>query len=321
MVSPLEARFQTKNMETTTQLNPSVIPNLVSVIAVNYHQAELTCLMIESIKKSTYLDLEIIVVDNASVTNECAIITEKHPDVILIRSAKNLGFAGGNNLGLNIAKGEYIFYLNNDTEILADTIMKLVARLRDNNTVGAVSPKIKYYFNPNLIQYAGSTKINPYTISNRHIGNKQEDLGQFDQESETHYMHGAAVMMPRSVINEIGVMPECFFLYYEELDYSETIKNNGYKIVYVPDAIVYHKESMSTGKNSVLKTYYMARNRLLYARRNIKGLQYAFFILYMAFVSIPKNTFSFLSELPKLKAYYIALIWNLSAGKLNLKPF
>lgn len=308
-------------METTKQYQDSVIPNLVSVIAVNYNQAALTCLMIESIKRSTYLDVEIIVVDNASVANECDVIADKHPDVLLIRSEKNLGFAGGNNLGLKVSQGEYIFYLNNDTEILADTIMKLVARLRDNRTIGAVSPKIRYFFDPKLIQYAGSTKINPFTVANKHIGNKEQDLGQFDQECETHYMHGAAVMMPRRVISEIGVMPECFFLYYEELDYSETIKNSGYKIIYVPDAIVYHKESMSTGKNSVLKTYYMARNRLLYARRNIKGLQYVLFMLYMFFVSVPKNTFSFLSELPKLKAYYIALLWNLSAGKLNLKPF
>lgn len=294
---------------------------LVSIITVNYNNAELTCELIESIKKSDYNNYEILVVDNGSENGNPLIIKEKFPEINLLLSAKNLGFAGGNNLGIKEAKGDYLFFLNNDTVIVSNTISLLIQKLQNDPHLGAISPKIKYYFNPNIIQYAGSTQINHFTLRNKHIGNRQVDKGQHDFEKDTNYAHGAAMMLPKKVVEIIGPMPESYFLYYEELDWCEKIKNAGYRIRYIPSAVIYHKESMSIGKESVLKTYYITRNRFLYARRNIKGWRFLLSMLYMLFISIPKNTICNLKDLAKIKAYYIGLIWNLSNGKLFTKPF
>jgi GT2 family glycosyltransferase len=111
-------------------------------------------------------------------------------------------------------------------------------------------------------------------------------------------------------------------LYYEEMDWCEKIKSAGFKIRYIPSSVVYHKESMSTGKDSPLKIYYLNRNRILYARRNLKGLQLLTSILYLVLISIPKNTISFLGDLKKLKAYYQSIIWNLTNKiNINYKPY
>src|SRR5690606_35852559 len=104
----------------------------------------------------------------------------------------------------------------------------------------------------------------------------------------------AALMVSKAMIDKVGMMSEIFFLYYEEHDWCEAVKRAGYKIFYVADSTVYHKESMSVGKNNPMKTYYMNRNRLLYMRRNVMGLQLVFALLFFAMISVPKNTIKFI---------------------------
>jgi GT2 family glycosyltransferase len=298
------------------------IEGLVSIITINYNNPEMTCDLIYSIKKSEYKHYEIIVVDNGSTKGHTTKIKKLFPDVNLILSKKNLGFSGGNNLGIENARGEYIFLLNNDTIILPNSLKVLVEKLKNNKSIGAASPKIKYYYKPNIIQYAGSTAINTFTLRNRHLGNGIEDNGQFDNEHYTNYAHGAAMIFRKTIIKRVGKMPDIYFLYYEEMDWCEKIKSAGFKIRYIPSSVVYHKESMSTGKDSPLKIYYLNRNRILYARRNLKGLQLLTSILYLVLISIPKNTISFLGDLKKLKAYYQSIIWNLTNKiNINYKPY
>ncbi len=304
---------------TTWKMNENL--PLISIITINYNDPKVTCDLIASIKKNEYPNYEILVIDNDSKKGDPLIIKEKYPEVKLFLSPINLGFAGGNNFGIKRAKGEFIFLLNNDTVILPNTIGLLIQQLKNDSTIGAVSPKIKYYYNPNIIQYAGSTPISHLTLRNRHIGNRQVDKGQHDLERDTNYAHGAAMMVSKKVVDIIGPMAESYFLYYEELDWCEKIKKAGFRIRYIPTSVVYHKESMSIGKDSVIKTYYITRNRFLYARRNIKGWKFFISMLYMAFISIPKNTISNLQNFQKIKAYYSGLIWNLSNGKLFTKPF
>lgn len=287
---------------------------LVSVITVNYNQAGVTCEMLASLRKVSYPRLEVIVVDNASTVGDPETISELFPEIILVKSAKNLGFAGGNNLGILRAKGKNLFFLNNDTEVPAGVMEPMVDLLQKDPGIGAVSPKIKYFDQPELLQYAGFTRINPWTVRNRAVGFRQPDGPAFDVLSPTHSVHGAAMMVPRSVIDRAGLMPEVYFLYYEEHDWAEMIKRAGYRIYYQPASYILHKESVSTGKNSPFTTYYLARNRLLFARRNFKGLQLAFSLVFHLFVSIPKNTLVFLAGGKKehLKAYLKGIRWNLT---------
>ncbi len=287
---------------------------LVSVITVNYNQLQYTLELLSSLQHSEYQNVEVIVVDNGSRENPEAAIRQAYPDVKVIVSRENLGFAGGNNLGVAAATGKYLFFINNDTEVCPDTIRPLVDFFETHPEAGMISPKIIYYNSGELIQYVGSSAINPYTGRNFREGFKEKDNGQFDQTRVTELAHGAAMMVPGTVIDKVGMMQEFFFLYYEELDWCETIKKAGYKIYVVPESKIYHKESMSVGKNSTLKTYYMTRNRLLFMRRHTHGLTKFSWMLFFVVFSIPKNSLKFLlsRELEHLKAFWKGFLWNIN---------
>ncbi len=285
---------------------------LVSIITINYNQLQYTLDLLESLRHVEYRNIEIIVVDNASIENPATTIKDRFAEVHVIVSKKNLGFAGGNNLGINAATGKYLFFLNNDTEVTPDTIRPLVEYCEHHSDAGIVCPKILFHNSGETIQYVGASRINPYTGRNTRPGFGETDKGQYDSVLKTDYAHGAAMMVPRAVIDKVGQMPDIFFLYYEELDWCESIKNQGYNIYVVPESRVYHKESKSVGKNSTLKTYYMTRNRLLFMRRNTKGLPKLSWILFFVLFSIPKNSLVYLlkGETDQLNAFWKGLLWN-----------
>jgi len=285
---------------------------LVTIVTINYNQLGLTCELLDSLRKVTYPAVEVIVVDNNSKEDPTNVITEKYPEVKLIVSKENLGFAGGNNLGIKASRGEYLLFLNNDTEVHPGFLEPLVMMFQSNPKAGAASSKILYHNSDEIIQYAGSTRIDPFTGRSKRIGYLEKDNGQHDTIKETDLAHGAAMMVPKKVIEIAGMMPEFFFLYYEEVDWCESIKKAGYKIYVVPGSKVYHKESMSIGKGSALKTYYMTRNRLLYMRRNTAGLTKFTWILFFLFFSLPKNTlmYTLKRDLQHAKAFWKGLAWN-----------
>jgi GT2 family glycosyltransferase len=284
----------------------------VTIITINYNQLQLTCELLNSLRNLTYPYVEVIVVDNNSIENPTEVMAEKYPEVKLIVSDENLGFAGGNNLGIRASSGKYLLFLNNDTEVDPGFLEPLVALLEGNPKAGVASPKILYYNSDNTIQYAGSTRINPFTGRSKRIGFMEKDNGQHNTLRKTDLAHGAAMMVPRRIINQIGMMPEFFFLYYEEVDWCESIKKAGYKIYFVPASRVYHKESMSIGKKSTLKTYYMTRNRLLYMRRNTSGFKKITWILFFLLFSLPRNAlrFTLQRDLQHGKAFWKGLLWN-----------
>ncbi|PRX57576.1 glycosyltransferase family 2 protein [Flagellimonas meridianipacifica] len=286
---------------------------LVSIITINYNESDVTLDLLKSARNLTYPNYEIIVVDNASPNDNPDIIKEMYPEIRLIKSPENLGFAGGNNLGVKEAKGEYLLFINNDTIVPPDFIQPLVETLQSDEKIGMVSPKIKFHWDPTLIQYAGYTPMNKWTIRNNSIGYHEKDNGDFDEPKETQSIHGAAMMVPKKVVDEVGMMTEIYFLYYEEHDWAEMIKRAGYKIYYQPKTHILHKESVSTGKFSPLKTYYISRNRILFARRNFKPLSLGVSLLFQCLVSIPKNTLQFLvkREFAHLRAFWRAITWNL----------
>jgi len=298
---------------------------LVSIVTVNYDHPEVTLALLASLRMITYPKVEIIVVDNASPKDDPAILKQSYPEIIFIQSPVNLGFAGGNNLGIRIAKGKYLLFINNDTEVEPGFLEPLVAKLESDVKIGAVSPKIKYYDHPDTIQFCGQAPMNHYTMRSHGIGHGVVDTGQFENDSPTHFVHGAAMMVPMSVIRETGLMPECYFLYYEELDWCASIKRAGYQLWYVHDSCILHKESISTGKMSPFKTYYMNRARLLYLRRNVTGFTFLVAILFQLFVAIPKNLLIFLLKKDKghFNAYVRALRWhaeNLLSNEIHTNP-
>ena len=241
----------------------------LSIITINYNGLEDTCALIDTIPFND--NMEVIVVDNASKQDEATVIQQRFPQVKVIRSEKNLGFAGGNNLGIQAAQGKYLFLVNNDTIFKDFNLQSMIDRLESSSNIGAVCPKIRFAWKNNPIQFAGYTPLSKITVRNQAIGFGEEDRGQYNIPHPTPYAHGAAMMLKREVIDNVGLMPECYFLYYEELDWSMMITRAGYEIWYEPACTIYHKESQATGQNSPLRTYYITRNRLLLVRRNWKG--------------------------------------------------
>ncbi len=228
-------------------------------------------------------------VDNASTQDEASIIAERYPLVKVIRSPRNIGFAGGNNIGIKEAKGKYIFLINNDTYFKEFNIDPLIKRLESSDKIGIVCPKLRFAWGNNLIQYAGYTTLSPITMRNQAIGFGEEDKGQYDTAHPTPYAHGAAMLIKREAIEKVGLMPECFFLYYEELDWSMMFTRTGYEIWYDPACTVYHKESQTTGQNSPLRTYYITRNRLLLVKRNYKGINKYLSYIYLIGIVAPRD--------------------------------
>lgn len=242
----------------------------LSIITINYNGYKDTCALIDSIPFND--DMEVIVVDNASHQNEATTIQNKYPQIKVIRSDKNLGFAGGNNLGIKAARGKYVFLINNDTLFKSFNVQALIDRLESSPKVGVVCPKIRFTWDNSPIQFTGYTPLSKITVRNHAIGYGEDDKGQYNIPHPTPYAHGAAMMIKREIIEKVGLMPECYFLYYEELDWSLMITRTGYDIWYEPACTIYHKESQTTGQNSPLRTYYITRNRLLFVKRNWKGL-------------------------------------------------
>lgn len=263
----------------------------LSVITVNYNGLRDTCSLLDHLTFD-HNDTEVIVVDNGSANNEAETIASRYANVKCIRSERNLGFAGGNNLGISHAQGKYLFFVNNDTEVSMDDIERLINRIETSEHIGIVCPKIRFFYGDRHIQYAGFTPMSRITCRNRGIGYDEADIGQYDTPRQTAFAHGAAMMVKRNTIDKVGLMPECYFLYYEEMDWSMMMKRNGYQIWYEPSATVYHKESQSTGANSPLKTYYLTRNRLLFIKRNsehFRLLSYLYMICIVATRDILKN--------------------------------
>src|SRR5688500_13304900 len=151
---------------------------LVTIITINYNQLKLTCELLDSLRRVTYPAIEIIVVDNHSKEDPTTVIREKYPEVKLIVSMENLGFAGGNNLGIKASSGDYLLFLNNDTEVHPGFLEPLVALFEANPNAGAASSKILYHDSGETIQYAGSTRINPFTGRSKRIGYREKDSGQ-----------------------------------------------------------------------------------------------------------------------------------------------
>ncbi len=293
--------------------------NLVSIISVNYNHSHVTEEFLEAFyHTNNYLQFEIIIVDNGSLINPIPGWIIKYPEVQFIRSAFNLGFAAGNNLGIENAKGDFYFLVNNDTEFTPGLIQSLLVTLQENPKTAMVSPKIRYFQDKSIIQYAGYSEMNYYTARNTCIGQFETDIGQYGIGSQiTGFGHGAAMMVTKMAIESVGLMRENYFLYFEELDWAARMKKQGFEIRINFQALIYHKESMSVGANSSLKAYFMNRNRILFIRQNATIGQKVIFYFHFVFIVMPRNIIKYLIDKQPIFILILirAFIWNCTHKK------
>lgn len=265
----------------------------VSIIILNWNRLEDTIECIESLKKITYLNYKVIVVDNGSKGNDAEILEEKYKDYIkVIKNKENLGFAGGNNVGIRqISKeggSDYILLLNNDTVVEPNFLTELVKVGEADPRIGIVGGKILYYYDPNRIWYAGG-KWGKFSIVYHVNVNKLDKDIVNDRDTETDWVMGCLLLMKTSIIKEVGLLSEDYFLYVEETDFCLRVQKSGYKIYYTPKAKIWHKWGASTNKkrDSIIPHYYSARNQLYFAKKylpfNRKMAFYLFFFSYRMF--------------------------------------
>lgn len=269
---------------------------LVSIITVNHNGFDDTCEMIDSFLAHETIPFEIIVVDNGSNPPQAEEIKSRYTredNRIKVVQNINNGFAGGNNAGLKVATGDYLFFINNDTYITQPILETLIRRLGDPQN-GGVSPMLKYDSAKDVIQFAGFTPLTPVTLRNRMIGEREPDRGQYSTPNETAYLHGAAMMIRREVLQQVGPMTEAFFLFYEEVDWSVQIKKAGYRLWYEPAAVVYHKESMTARRGTPMREFYLSRARMLFARRNLRGVLKYLSCTYICLLAAPKKAATYL---------------------------
>ncbi|MFT3846779.1 MAG: glycosyltransferase family 2 protein [Lacibacter sp.] len=285
----------------------------VSIVTLTWNTTDVTIDFLKSLNQHcTYRNLEVIIVDNGSKVNPEAAFKAIYPSAIVIVNDKNLGFTGGNNVGIRAATGDFLFIVNNDTEFTPGLLEGLLEIFDKYPDAGIVSPKFHYFYHKGTIEYAGYNTVNVLTGRNGMIGCAEKDEGQYNEIKSTNYAHGGGMMVPRKVIEDVGGLPEEFFIYYEEFDWCEQIKRKGYKVYYQPASLIYHKESMTTGKSSPFKTFYHTRNRILFMKRNMKLSNYMIFLGYFTLLTVPKNTITFLLKGQKehLKSFWKGILWH-----------
>ena len=294
--------------------------SFISIITLNWNQTPITCAFLESTKNFNYKNYEILVCDMGSTIDPTEQINQgNYPNTKVLRSETNLGFTGGNNWGMRQAKGDFVFIVNNDTEVTPDLLDVLLEPFYSDPSIGVTCPKIRYYSHPNIIQYAGFNPIDLVTGRNSCVGSNEEDKGQHDVSGYTSGAHGCAMMVKKEVINKVGMFPEKFFIYYEEWDWSARILRAGYKIYYQAKGLIYHKESITMGKQSAIKVYYHTRNRILYMRRNTSTPKFIVFSLFFLFFTTPKAIikYTFTKQFEHLKSYFKGVFWNFTQSKYS----
>jgi GT2 family glycosyltransferase len=241
----------------------------VAVIILNWRHAEDTLACLASLNDSTYPRLKILVVDNGSQDGSVERIRSVCPDISILALTENLGYAGGNNAGLALAlqgEAEWFYLLNDDITLDADCISVLMEAVQAGERVGIAGPTVYHASEMNLIQSAGGGLDGRWRT--HHLQQNQLDTGGETTPRPVEWINGCAILVSRQVIEQIGLLDERFFMYYEEADWCLRAGEAGWKIWHVPKARVWHKGVQPDYRPGPYITYYMARNRLKFLSKH-----------------------------------------------------
>ncbi len=247
---------------------------MLCIILVNYNSSEHTIECVKSIQKSEYDNYEIIIVDNNSNNEDKSNLQLLSDDATIIYNSDNEGFATANNIGIKYAIGksaEYVLLLNNDTIIEPSTISCLIDAYENNeqmDKIAIITGKINYYYDRNRLWYAGGDVS--FLKGDIQIYQFNEIDDQRRESILCTFASGCFMLIPKPIFAS-HYLPEQYFLYYEDVDFCNTLREEGYLVLYVSDARIFHKESASTGKKSNLYAYYFVRNRFLFIHNNIRS--------------------------------------------------
>lgn len=259
----------------------------VFIIVLNWNGYRDTVECLRSLFRLTYPACEIILVDNGSTDDSVSGLKKEFRDLIYIENKENLGFAEGNNVGIRYALGhgaDYIFLLNNDTVVKRDLIDILISVAEPDERIGVVGPKIYAGLSESLVLWGAGGEIDWRHGKTYHTGYHEIDHGQWDNIRDVDYVSGCAMLIRKKVLEDVGLLDERFFLYYEETDFCMRARKRGFRVVYAPHARVWHKAFATTGgENGPVYTYYMTRNRLLFMKMYMDETLWRRFIFYFCY--------------------------------------
>ena len=291
----------------------------LAIVILNFNGLDDTLTCLDSIRKLKTDDvfLETIVVDNFSSDGSQEALP-KIKDIVLIQNRDNLGYAGGNNVGIKYAlkrNADAVLILNNDTIVDSGFVLNFITAL---DRADLISPKIyfakgfefhKSRYSPKdlgKVIWSAGGEIDWANVLGKHLGVDEVDKGQFAKRKQITFATGACVLVRRGVFEKIGYFDEKYFLYLEDMDFCVRAKKAGFKIIFEPEAIIWHKNAGSSGgSGSILQDYFITRNRLLFAFQ-YASLKTKFAVLRQVLRQIKNST--------KRKALFDFLTLNFGKG-------
>jgi hypothetical protein len=273
----------------------------IYIILVNYNSYQDTIECIESLKQINFDSYKIIIVDNAS-TDESVnkLINYADDRLVLLRSNKNLGFSGGNNIGIKYALddgADYVLLLNNDTIVEPDFLQNMVETAENDKEIGIVGCKIKYNGDRNLLWFAGG-QVNWFKFLGEHFGKRELDDGKYDKLIEVSFVTGCCMLIKREVIEKVGMLPDEYFMYFEDVDFCVRVQEAGFKIIYEPKAVIYHKIGISSGgEESPFSIKWSTRNRIYFMHKFKYRVSRPQFLI--------SNIFFYTTRLVRVIQYYL----------------
>ncbi len=273
------------------------MPPSVAAIVLSYNGRELTLQSLASLTRMTYPTFDLVVVDNGSTDGTAEAVARDFPEVAQVRTERNLGPAGGLNLGSRWAlerRYDYLLLLNNDIEVDPAMLDELVRVAESDPAIGCVGPKIFYHGERERLWSAGGVIRFKESVT-RERGMNQVDRGRFERTEEVDYINGCAILVPRRVMAEVGLWDPMFFLAVEDADWCMRARARGYRCYYAHRALLWHMVARSTGVYSPGKTFHTGRSSAIFVRRYAGPWQWLTFVLFLA-AALPV---AFLRELPR----------------------
>ncbi len=267
---------------------------LVTIIIPTYNRRQEVLCCLKSLFKLDYENFEIIVVDTGSTDDTSRYVKEYYPLVKLIEFKENLGVVDARNIGIKCAKGDFLLFVDSDNIVDSKLICELLSLIETDKTIGFVGPKMYYYKDPNRIWYAGA-KINLLTSKTTYIGINEIDYGQYDKIKEVEHIPNVW-MVRKEVIDKISVLDPVYVMTYEESDWAVRARKAGFKVMFCPNAKVWHKIPLlkdQKGLRAVIgfdtqyRIYLMSKNRTLFMKRFAPKINFiAYLIFFMNVLNV-----------------------------------
>jgi hypothetical protein len=277
----------------------------VGFVILNWNGVNDTLECLQSVYEQDYPNFDVVVVDNASSDNSVEILTEKYPNIFIIKNQVNLGYAEGNNLGLNYAaqKGsDYLFVLNNDVVLKKDCLSELVSKIKAYPETAAIAPISFYYDQPDEVDFAGGRISSIGTTLS--IKKSIKEIKELNEPYSTTWLLGCAMLIPQSVYNEVGGFDPRFFLLFEDSDWSLRARKMGYILLMAPESWIYHKVSRSFERRwSPTYFYYYTRNNFLFFEKNFSYITKIKLSIFQ-FLRLAKLMIKLIDEYPREKRVY-----------------